>query len=79
MAHIVGNVIEKAINSRNPYLISFGEEGLTRDDSQLFVANNSVYSRYDKMILIRSAAQQPAVVVNNLIGGATIPIGGGIC
>ena len=75
--YIVGNVIEKAVVSSNPYVISFGEEGLESADNQLFVINNSVYNRYDRTILLRNASDQPAVVLNNLLGGATMTFADG--
>ncbi len=70
IAYVVGNEIEKAVESRNPFAISFGQEGLTSDENRLFVVHNSVYNRYDKTILIRNAAKSPVFVANNLIGGA---------
>ena len=70
VAHIVGNEIEKGVASRNPYAISFGQEGLTSSDNRLFVVNNSIYNRYEKTIFIRNAAEDPALVANNLLGGA---------
>jgi hypothetical protein len=71
VAYVVGNVIEKAVESKNPYVISFGEEGLESDENRLFVVNNSIYNRYDKTILIRNTSETPAFFTNNLIGGAT--------
>lgn len=72
IAYIVGNEIEKAVDSRNPYAISFGQEGLTSEDNRLFVVNNSVYNRYDKTIFVRNASDTPAFIANNLIGGAPL-------
>lgn len=77
IAYIVGNEIEKAVESRNPYVISFGEEGLTSDENRLFVVNNSVYNRYDKTILVRNMSETPAIIANNLMGGATAGLGSG--
>ena len=68
-AYVVGNVIEKAVVSKNPYVISFGQEGLITEENRLFVVNNSVYNRYDKTILIRNTSEIPAVIINNLLGG----------
>jgi acyl-coenzyme A thioesterase PaaI-like protein len=77
VAYIVGNVMEKAVVSGNPYVISYGEEGLNSADNRLFVMNNSVYNRYDKTVFIRNASEQPAFLVNNLLGGATMGIAEG--
>jgi hypothetical protein len=71
VAYVVGNVIEKAVLSKNLYVIGFGEEGLITEENRLFVVNNSVYNRYEKSILIRNASDIPAVIANNLLGGAT--------
>jgi len=72
IAYIVGNEIEKAVESRNPYVISFGQEGLTSDVNRLFVVNNSIYNRYDKTILVRNTSETPTIIANNLIGGAPV-------
>ena len=62
--------ISLCISSRNSYVISFGEEGLTSDENRLFVVNNSVYNRYDKTILVRNTSETPTIIANNLMGGA---------
>jgi hypothetical protein len=70
IAYIVGNVIEKGMMSRNPYVMSFGQEGFKSQENRLFIVNNSVYNRYDKTIFARNVSETPAVIVNNLFGGA---------
>jgi hypothetical protein len=69
-AYVVGNVIEKADASRNPYVISFGEEGLKSEVNRLYVVNNSIYNRFHNAILVRNTSEVPALIFNNLIGGA---------
>jgi hypothetical protein len=76
-AYVIGNVIEKAVASRNPYVVSFGAEGLNPKTDRLHVVNNSIYNRASKAIVVQNASDVPALIFNNLIGGATVGLASG--
>ena len=71
VAFVVGNVVEKGPLSENPSVVSYGREGLTIPDSQLYFVNNTVVNHRLRQgpFISMAVGGTPAVVENNIFSG----------
>jgi hypothetical protein len=69
-AYVIGNVLEKGGRSDNPNAISFAGENPQAEGGGLWVVNNTFYNRLLDATFVANRSKVPALVVNNVLGGA---------
>ena len=68
---VVGNVLQQGPATENPTIVSFGAEGLTRPDNELYFAYNTVVNegRRSARFIFVKAGTATARIVNNVFAG----------
>lgn len=76
-SHIIGNIIHQGAKTANPTIITYGEEGLSNTEKDLYVMNNTIVNDLGSGTFIRVAASAPAAKVgNNLFVGLGTMVNG---
>jgi len=70
-AYLIGNLIQHGRLAENPAIVSYGAEGLSHSDNQLYVVNNTIVNDRGDGAFIQVRGR-PAIVqvVNNIFAGA---------
>ncbi len=68
--YIVGNVLEKGGRAENHNAIAFAFEKPADQDGGLWVINNTFYNRHLDATFVANRSKSPALVLNNVLGGA---------
>jgi hypothetical protein len=69
-AYVIGNVLEKGARADNHYAIAYSFERPNSEAGGLWVVNNTFYNRLLNATFVANRSKAPAVVVNNVLGGA---------
>lgn len=69
-ALVLGNLIVQSVASGNHTMLSYAAENATRWDNRLTVAHNTFYSWGMGPLFISNRSDDPAMVTNNVFGGA---------
>jgi hypothetical protein len=73
-ALVLGNLIVQSANSGNRMMISYAAENATRWENRLTVAYNTFYSWGAGSLFVSNRSSRPALVINNMFGGAVGPV-----
>jgi len=75
-SYVIGNIIEQGPRTENATIVSYGEEGATNPDSELYFINNTVVNNRSKGTFISVATGVPPILAqNNLFIGPGLQIG----
>jgi Flp pilus assembly protein TadD len=69
-AYVIGNVLEKGARAENHNAIAFASEKQDAQEGGLWVVNNTFYNRHLDATFVANRSKVPALVVNNVLGGA---------
>ncbi len=71
IAYVIGNIIQQGSQTENPHIISFGAEGYSLPNNELYLVNNTIVDdRPSSGIFLRVApGAQRVLAVNNLLIG----------
>jgi hypothetical protein len=73
---IIGNVIQQGPKTDNSTIVSYGAEGLSNPDPQLYMVNNTIVNDRDAGIFVYIREGATAKLINNLFAGKGAPIKG---
>jgi hypothetical protein len=71
-AYIIGNVIQQPAVSKNPGMVTFGEEGASNPTQDLYVINNTFLNdnaNGGTFLFISGKVSKPALIQNNIFNG----------
>jgi len=67
--YFIGNVVEQGVNTGNPIMLSYGFEGVSNRNPELYVVNNTFYNLLGSGTFIKLNGSPTAFVRNNIFGG----------
>jgi len=73
---IIGNVIQQGPNTDNSTIVSYGAEGLSNPNPQLYMVNNTIVNDRDTGIFVYIREGTTAKLINNLFVGKGAPVKG---
>jgi hypothetical protein len=74
--YVIGNVIEQGVNTQNPTILTFAEEGATNPTQALYVVNNTFVNDLASGTFVRNQSAGQALIQNNIfVGPGTIQSG----
>lgn len=69
-AYLIGNLIQHGLHAENLAIVSYGAEGLSHSDNQLFAVNNTIVNDRPNGIFIQVRGRPSTVrVLNNIFAG----------
>jgi hypothetical protein len=76
-SYIIGNLVQQGPNNDNSIIISYGAEGLSNAQSQLYVVNNTIVNDDNSgtFVYVQSGTN-PAKLINNLLVGSGSTVSG---
>jgi len=75
---IIGNLIQRGLNSQNSNMVSYGEEGAVNPSHELYVVNNTFVNDDAGGAFLSISGGTTALIVNNIFtGSGTVPSTGG--
>ncbi len=76
LSFLIGNLIQQGPLTDNRSIISYGAEGLTHSDNQLWIVNNTITNDRSSAIFIKAKEGAQAHILNNLFIGKGILLKG---
>jgi cephalosporin-C deacetylase-like acetyl esterase len=73
---IIGNVIQQGPNTDNSTIVSYGAEGLSNPNSELYMVNNTIVNDRPTGTFVHIREGATAKLINNLFAGRGAPIKG---
>jgi len=68
-SYLIGNVIQQSVTTDNPTIVSYGEEGLSNSNTNIYLINNTFINDLTSGTFIRLASGSMGHVTNNLYFG----------
>jgi hypothetical protein len=76
LTYIIGNLLQQGPGTENPTILTYGAEGLTNTNRNLYVVNNTFVNDLGSGTFVSIAAGTTATVQNNLFVGNGTTVGG---